>query len=513
MIQRLVLFILTLTFSSSVFAQAPQPISVQGKLGVASVPLKNDCGNEAGTFTFAPFTGMSNDVAGDTVFLCLGDAILTQSDVSTTLFDGDPNPDTPGGVGYALYSCVPTVEGQDLATVAADSCAILTGDPENPLIVAASFTNDGNVTFLNDGGLQAQFNSSDPAVLWFAPITYDELLIVGGLPRAQYEEPADGGNAGPCVDVSIDQAFAVAYLNEIVVANATNSQGCQGSFQVQGGLSELDGSAYNISISLDSDPSVSGLLLNPDATEHGSTVLFSVPQAGTYNVSVSDGKACPANAQITIDQSSCNPVVFNLPSTNFPPGSTNQCVDVTVENFTNVLGFQFPLRWDPTIIEFVEVTNLNPNLPTFTMANSIGDTRVDFGELSIAWADLNNFSQVSLTDGEVLFSICFNAIGAENEVTDFIFDPVGIPALDVVGENGTMLGFQGNDGTIIISNQSYFLTINSTNETCDRSDDGSISFEVSGGVAPYTYELVDASNMVVASGTIDTRSGSFTSPT
>ncbi len=513
MIQRLALLIVAFVFSSQVVAQRPQPISLEGKIGIASDSrLKNECGNEAGTITIGPHTGNSNDVMGDTIFLCINDQILIDSDASTIMLDGDPNPSTPGGVGYAFYSCQPTIEGEDLATVITDPCLLEnTLDPNNPIFVATSDDNSGDIQFSNSGVLQTQFNNEDPLLLWFAPITYDELLIVGNASIAQYEEAAAGEPAGPCVDVSIDQAFPVVYLNEVVIADVNAaSQGCRGSFQVQGGLSEFDGSAYTISISLDSDPSISGSILS-NSPEHGSRVQFNVPQAGTYNIEVSDGKACPASAQVTFSDAQCAPVTFAIPSLNIQPGVTNACVDISVADFNQVVGFQFPLQWDPNILEYAGIMNLNSNLPGFTDSEAnFGSTRVANGELSVIWADLVNFQPVTLADDEVIFSICFNAIGQEGECSPLIFQPDGTPPLGAEDENGTQLGFNPINGQVCLSNQPFFLEVESMSETCFGSADASISFDVSGGIPPYNYELVDGSNMIVESGTITTQSGSIT---
>ncbi|MEM9991404.1 MAG: hypothetical protein AAF738_06535, partial [Bacteroidota bacterium] len=260
-----------------------------------------------------------------------------------------------------------------------------------------------------------------------------------------------------------------------------------------------------------SDASVQATILDPAALVHGQTIRFTTPQAGNYTISVTDGKSCPGTAALNVQASDCNPVVFNLPNVNFAPGSTNQCVDITVSNFVDVFIFQFPLEWDPAVLEFVAVENLNPSLPTFTLANSVGTPNTAQGELSIIWGDLATSLPVTLPENSVLFSICFNAIGNEGDSTSLNFRQNHIPLIGVADNMDNALGFQGNNGSVLISNQSYFLSANSSNETCNFSNDGTIIFEVGGGIPPYNYELRDIdNNTLVRSGTITTINGTDT---
>jgi len=57
--------------------------------------------NDAGTVSFGMHTGQSNDVDPDTIYLCRGDtmAVLHNGDF---VFNGDPNPATEPGIGYAF---------------------------------------------------------------------------------------------------------------------------------------------------------------------------------------------------------------------------------------------------------------------------------------------------------------------------------------------------------------------------------------------------------------------------
>ena len=88
-------------------------------------------------------------------------------------------------------------------------------------------------------------------------------------------------------------------------------------------------------------------------------------------------------------------------------GNSSVTVDVTVENFTEIIGLQFSTIWDSDVLEFDSVSNLNfANAQVF---NSFGTTQTDNGILHLSLTD-NTFNSVTLPDGTILFSITFTVI-------------------------------------------------------------------------------------------------------
>lgn len=298
------------------------------------------CISDAGTLSPpGPLIGQSNDFLGDTIFLCLGDTIQINHNDDQDL-SGDPNMATPAGIGYSIFTCAPTTTGPDTAAIKNDPCTFDDGNATYGFYVYTGGTLSGDVPFFNDGNLQTNFNGGAPAVFHFAPITFDALFM-GAL--AEYE----GTPVGDCVSLSADQEFVVAYLNEITITELSLN-GCQGSFRVQGGLSELDNSDYSsITISRQDNPAILGTVLSGPA-DHDDVVTFSVPTPGTYVISVEDGKSCGGTA-VTPMITACDAVVFELPLTNVLP-STNECVSLTVGNFVDIISAQFTVTWDPTIL-------------------------------------------------------------------------------------------------------------------------------------------------------------------
>ncbi len=497
-------------------AQTPTGIFFEGNFNrkQGETTLQKAMCNNAGTVTLGPHVGRSNDVTRDTLYLCAGDQILVDHNAGTEDLSGDPDLSTPAGVTYAFYSGRPTVGGPTLAAVAADP-NILTINPallppgvnfDSPFWVTAHPTASNDVPFINDGNLQRFFNNGNPLLLWFAPITCDGFrqLNLGGvnsfIPR--YE----GSPAGPCVNVNVDEAFAVVYLNEIVANNIQINQNT-GTFQLSGGLPQFDNNApYNVSITLASNPVVRGIVSNT-----GSTISVTVPQEGIYNVSVQDGKACPFNFTMTFNFSMNNngEVTFELPLANIQPNSS-RCVDVRVRDFTDVGGFQIPVSWNPFPVRFDSVTNFNPLIPGFNI-NQFGLNNTQFGELRVAWADIVNFQTVTLPDNAVLFSVCFTARAEVGNCSPLTFELGGVDTIGfsrvVEDRNGLPVPARYIAGQICVSNDPLLLVVDNTNASCTSNSSAFISFLVSDGAAPYTYELRDRDSILVASGSVANAGG------
>ncbi len=471
-------------------AQNAQNISINGQLSRTSAGPRM-C-NEAGTITFDydNFVGQSNDFTGEVIYLCFGDALPIIHDGNQDL-TGDPQLNTPAGIGYAFYDCAPTVGGPDLASIVADPCLnhtnpiIVNGTPipqTNNIWVAVENIN-GNLTLMNTGALQSSFNGGVPAPIqfWFAPITIDNFGALG------FESSA-GGPSGPCVDVNEEEMFSVVYLNEITVSeiNTTaGATGCIGSFRVRGGMPEWNQSpaeAYDISITLSTDPSIQGTFNN--TPNHDDVITFSVPQDGVYNITIEDGKSC--GTTFTMDMSSCQTVTFNMPLENMVPG-TNECLDVTVENFNNVGSMQFSINWDPEVLDFTQVTGFNPAMPNLDGSNFFEVNPGVDGILTFSWNDLS-FNNVTLADGEVLFQLCFDAIGALDDCSPVTItsDPTPLE----VGDSGTPpipYGVVINGGKVILSNDVLFTLLEQDSVTCPNDSDGSFTLTMADGTAPYRF--------------------------
>ncbi|MBK8565448.1 MAG: gliding motility-associated C-terminal domain-containing protein [Saprospiraceae bacterium] len=491
--------LLIILFAGKAMAQTPMPIQLAKPSSQLEGEKAMACADQfAGTISFNNFQGSSNDIDLDTIYFCFGDEIGIVHNGNANL-TGDPVPGQ-AGITYAYLNCEPTISGPDLATILTDPCIIDNPAPTNNLWITAGGQQSGNITFNNSGVSQNLFNNGDPVLLWFAPITIDQF------PNTY--ESQGGGPAGPCVNMNVAEAFAVVYLNRIEATPVnTNSglSGCEGSFVISGGLPEFDGStSYSFDITLVGNNSVKGTVVGGPYT-HGSTVEFQVPVAGVYRIDVEDGKSC--DLTLFANMSGCTSVTQSVQSLSAVPGDLI-CLNVTNEaGFNNIAGMNYGLTWDETVLQFSNVTNLNPMMPNFSpitnFNSNLGDT------LILVW--FNPLAGVTLPDGAVLYQVCFNVIGGDGDCTNVSFiSPSGGP-IDIVNAQGAQLGFNGLDGTVCVSNSAILMNFTTTPVTCPNGSNGSFTITVSNGVAPYqvTWQNVNG-GPTGGPGTVNISGGNFT---
>lgn len=477
----------SLATSVALKAQNPQFISVDRNAVDMDVNSRMMCNNDAGTMSgFGPFIGQSNDATPDTIFLCFGDSIFVNHDDASTNLSGDPVTSTPPGIGYAFFNCPPTVSGPAIENIAADPC-VLTSETltaEFGFFVDSGAELDADQWFWNLGQIQGAFpnaGQSDPRIVHFAPVTFDAINATTTLAVYERENNDPGNPAGQCVNVSTAASFAIAYLNQIEIDEVVSS-GCQGSFRVRGGLDQLlPGNEYTVTLTLTTDPSITGTA-ETSGVGHDEVVNFTVPQPGDYTITVEDGKSCGATR--VVNMGSCDAVTFNFPFENHTVGESF-CVGVSVEGFTDVLGFSYTMNYDPTVLQFTGVNTPNASFPELNAGDFNGMTS---GEIRVAYANFNPLAPTTLADGSVIYELCFTAIGNEGTCSPLQFTGTPLPIEVIVSDgNGGQMesGFVMNDGAVCLSSAPFFVQLDQSPVSCTGEADGCITVTAAGGQAPY----------------------------
>ena len=480
MVSRIIPIALLLFLSIWGNAQTPQNIQIQATAGHSTTATPEmACSDQfAGTISFTNFSGQSNDIDLDTIYFCFGDQIdiVGNGDADLT---GDPNPLTTPGVTYGFYDCPPTISGPDLTQILMDNCIINDPPPLNGIYITQGGAPNGDITFSNNGTIQNTFNNNgNPALVWFAPITIDDFG------QKEFESDGMGGPAGPCVNVNLDQAFAVVYLNEIIASNMTttvSSGGCVGSFTVEGGLPEFDGSEYDIIVQLVTNPAITGTVMAPGGVNHGDNVNFSVPEPGIYSVSILDEKGCPET--FLMDMTSCQVLEMSISSETVSAGD-DICVDVVVQSgFNNIIGAGWSFNFDETVLMFTGAQMFNPNLDGLSSA-TINQPANSPGAIIFAW---NSFMGEDLPNSSLLYQLCFTAIGNPGNCSAITFsnDPFEIEVGVDDTPSPTEIGFSGTDGTICIDGSTIVLDFMQTPVSCPGESDGDFTVDIIGGTAPY----------------------------
>lgn len=170
----------------------------------------------------------------------------------------------------------------------------------------------------------------------------------------------------------------------------------------------------------------------------------------------------PNNGSITV-----NPVVsgddflLTLADANAMMGD-RICLPLTTTNFTDLVGLQFSLNYDPTVLTYVEAINQLfitplPDVSVLSVANP------NPGDLTFTWNDPTT-EGVTLADGSVLLELCFDVIGSSTTTITFS----GMPTvIEVTDSNEDRVDFNGDDAVITIGTvtQPNPLVINVTDAT------------------------------------------------
>ena len=481
--------------AATLHAQVPRLVNITSPLkGKNPNQPESACDNFAGTFKLGAFKGQSNDISLDTIYLCVKDSIFIDHD-GNAILTGDPVPTTPPGVVWAFYNCAPQLSGPELNDLVQtgivgavyDSCLITEQkSPLEPFLpIVGSGTPQGDIWFSNDGTtLQTKYNSGQPVLLTFAPMTIDKFDDL------TYESNQPGFPPGPCINVNRAAAFSVYYLTAIQHSNFESpyeNNDCVGKFIIDGGYPEADKTkTYDISITLDSDPSVKGLIRLPRIQlKDGASVVFSVPKAGVYTVQVEDGKSC--GYTFKVNMGGCTPadnVVFDFPDLTVPPGKSI-CVPITVTNFTNMVGAVFSIEWDETVLQFTGIQNEHPELlPDFTPAN-LNVANVAQGNLGVVMLETDAGDFINIPNGQTLFEICFDAIGAKDDCTGLTItnNPTQVEAS---GAGNVQRAVSVDTGSVCIILQPLVIKF-SQDTFCNGS--ASLSANAVGGIPPYQVTI------------------------
>ena len=105
-------------------------------------------------------------------------------------------------------------------------------------------------------------------------------------------------------------------------------------------------------------------------------------------------------------------------------------VNVTTDNFTDIVAFQWSHNFDSTILELVDFVNLNSELGGILYFGPEA-AGVENGEIRVNWFD-SQTNPRTIADGSILYTMRYVAIGNECDTSAVIFsdDPLDIQVLD-----------------------------------------------------------------------------------
>jgi len=456
--------------------------------------LYSQCNNDAGTIKSDKFIGLSSrHDRSDTVFLCWKDRIIVDHDDDFSLVS-DPNKATPGGIGYGWFTDKPTVAGKTKSDIFIGNDEYrIPSDPTNMMITAQNFNGDaelandyynGNISFN-----QAINGSGAPTLMYYAAMTYD--IRRNGI--GYFEDDANGVN-GPCVNVDVDGAFPVVYLNPIKISNIfynVDGDPLKVSFIVKGGLPEFYKLKYSKSINYKSisifndyyfDLSQGRVLTS--SFSHGDRVTVLLPEYGAFNVEIEDGVSCLTRNSLNV-ATRINPT-FKLDTMSGELGS-RKCLNFSVRDYSTIREVIGNFKYDPTKLRFDTIDTLPYSPNVYLLSKHLG-------KVGMVWST----DPTTLSDNTDYFWVCFYLTGEPGDCVPVELDDFGVAFDDTI--NNDLYPYL-EPGLICINPPNGLYVSSHQCGAKSGVPEGSITFKVFNGVAPYDY-IVRQGATIIESGSV-----------
>lgn len=125
------------------------------------------------------------------------------------------------------------------------------------------------------------------------------------------------------------------------------------------------------------------------------------------------------------------------------PG-TQVCIPIQVNNFNDIVSFQFGVTWNPEILSFTEILN------TTLRDVKAGTTQSDDGILRLLWFD-SALSPSTLADSESVIEVCFNVLATSESSTSLVITEFSELKIEITNIDNEILPYQIESGTISIN--------------------------------------------------------------
>jgi gliding motility-associated-like protein len=164
------------------------------------------------------------------------------------------------------------------------------------------------------------------------------------------------------------------------------------------------------------------------------------------------------------------------------PSGTSFCMDVNVNEFTDIVSMQYSMAFDETQLQFTGVQAFNLN---GLSAGSFGTNQGGNGILTLSWLDPEVDGE-TLPNGTVIYQVCFDAIGPNNCAGSTLFEFTNTPTpQEVTDTTSNIVPFQGITGNIIICDSvplppSGGLTFTAADVTVEPGQNTCVDVSVSG---------------------------------
>lgn len=173
------------------------------------------------------------------------------------------------------------------------------------------------------------------------------------------------------------------------------------------------------------------------------------------------------------------------------PTGAQACVDVKVKNFTDIVAIQFGMTYDPTKLQFQNISaGANPlGVQTGVSGpNFVAPPTIAAGTIRFIWDDSTAPFGVTVPDNTAIFSVCFTAVAPTGTTTPVTIGNVtGLPAAFAKEGVGEIPAVMNNGHVYTTAEQPCTVSGTATNISCAGQNNGAINLTVSATCPTHTY--------------------------
>lgn len=137
------------------------------------------------------------------------------------------------------------------------------------------------------------------------------------------------------------------------------------------------------------------------------------------------------------------------------------CLDVSVDNFEDILGLKLSINYDPSILAFESIGAYNLKDLDARSFDLPGSGNAPPGVVELSWID-QDLQGVTLEDGTIIFQICFTAMEENTIGTVSLSNP------NVLDSDGNVLNFIGIGGIIMVEEMRVVNSVPKIEQARDR---------------------------------------------
>ena len=210
------------------------------------------------------------------------------------------------------------------------------------------------------------------------------------------------------------------------------------------------------------NPSVSSNYISGQSFSLGNTTVI-------YTAKDSSNNTATCSFAVSISKILATPTVVLKNPTLTVQKNQKVCTSVMVDSFSNILSAQWVSFFNPSVLRFDSLTNLNAALG-LSVVTHFSTTFSTTGEIRFAWLTTN---AVSRPNGEKLYDMCFTALGAGGTSSALRIDSARNTLVEVKNNLGQLRKVVMQSGAVSVIDttvqtncQKY--AVSNTNEICQQ---------------------------------------------